>query len=141
MTEPPLEHDDYDLIEEELNDALALSLSPRGPAVLFDVIKGLSLGAGALAIDVGCGEGQQTLELATRFGFDVLGIDPLDRRMVGATAELSSLDPSIAARVRFQRGTAEALPVGDASADLVLCREMLYVVDDLVTVFRECRRV
>ena len=69
-----MEHDEYDLIEEEFNEALAISLSPRGPSVLFDVIAGLSLGAGAIAVDVGCGEGIQALELATRFNFDVLGI-------------------------------------------------------------------
>ena len=128
MTEP-VEHDEYDLIEEEFNEVLGISLSPRGPGVLFDVIAGLSLGAGAVAVDVGCGEGLQAVELATRFSFDVLGIDPLDRR-----------DPDVASRFRFELGTAESIPMEDGRVDLVLCREMLYVIDDLVTVFRECHR-
>jgi hypothetical protein len=33
MTEPPLQHDDYDLIEEELNDVLA-----RWPGFILDAI-------------------------------------------------------------------------------------------------------
>lgn len=137
MTDPPLEHDEYDLIEEELNDALAVSLSPRSHAVLFDVIAGLPLDVGATVVDVGCGEGSQSLELATRFGFDVLGIDPLEARMRNARTAAASTD----GRIRFERGTAEAIPMEDAHADLVLCRELLYVVDDLVTVLRECHRV
>src|SRR5689334_3505453 len=79
--------------------------------------------------------------LARRFSLNVQGIDPLERRMDGARDALSSLPPEVAARVTFQRGTAEALPTPDASVDLVLCREMLYVVADLVTVFNEFRRV
>ena len=83
--EGPLEHDDYDEIEQEFNDALALSLSPRGPDVLYEIIADLSLPAGAFAVDVGCGQGSQSIELAQRFGLSVLGIDPLPRRIdVGA---------------------------------------------------------
>ena len=137
----PLEHDEYDLIEEAINDAVSVSLEPRGPDFLYDVIDSLALGAGARALDVGCGEGRQTIELARRFSLTVEGIDPLERRMDVARNALSSLPHAIAARVTFHRGTAEQLPAADASVDLILCREMLYVVSDLVTVFTECRRI
>jgi hypothetical protein len=43
----------YPQIEEEFSAALDVSLSPRSPALLFDLIAGLGLGAGAVAIDVG----------------------------------------------------------------------------------------
>jgi ubiquinone/menaquinone biosynthesis C-methylase UbiE len=136
-----LEHDEYDRIEEAFNDAVSVSLEPRGPDVLYDVIDSFALGAGAGAVDVGCGEGRQTIELASRFSLTVQGVDPLERRMDVARDALSSLPPAVAARVTFHRGTAEQLPAADSSVDLILCREMLYVVSDLVTVFTECRRI
>jgi ubiquinone/menaquinone biosynthesis C-methylase UbiE len=136
-----LGHDEYDRIEEALNDAVSVSLEPRGPNFLYDVIDGFALGADARAVDVGCGEGQQTIELARRFSLTVQGVDPLERRMSVARDALSSLPHAVAARVTFHRGTAEQLPAEDASVDLILCREMLYVVSDLVTVFTECRRI
>jgi ubiquinone/menaquinone biosynthesis C-methylase UbiE len=135
-----VDHAEYDRIEEELNDALAVSLDPRSPDVLFDVIAQLGLPAGATAIDVGCGRGGQSLELARRFGFDVRGVDPLER-YGSARAEEAQSRGSTAGRVSFETGTAEGLPIETAAADLVLYREMLYLVDDLEVAFAEGRRV
>jgi len=139
-SDEPLQHDDYDLIEEALNEAVAVSLGPRSPDVLYDVIATLALPDGAVVIDLGCGEGRVTVELARRFPFTVLGVDPLVRRMEAGQASLGSLPGEVAARVSFRPGTAESIPVDDDSSDLIVCREMLYVVSDLEAVFRECRR-
>ncbi len=132
-----MEHIDYDSIEQELNDALAVSLDPRGPDVLFDVIARLGLGAGADAIDVGCGRGRYAMELAHRFSFAVLAIDAQPRyEEQGGDATQAG-----ATSVTFRAGVAEAIPAPSGSADLVLYREMLYLVADLEAVFRECSRV
>jgi ubiquinone/menaquinone biosynthesis C-methylase UbiE len=136
-----LEHDEYDRIEEAFNDAVSVSLGPRGSDFLYEVIDGLALDAGATAVDVGCGEGRQTIELARRFSLSVHGVDPLERRMDVARGAMSSLPAALATRVTFHRGTAEEIPAPNASVDLILCREMLYVVADLVAVFTECRRI
>jgi SAM-dependent methyltransferase len=130
------DHLDYDLIEEKLNAAVAVSLGPRNPDYLFDVISSLGLPAGAVAVDVGCGAGRQSLELARRFTFTVTGVDPAPRYK-----ELMQEAREGAERVSFQPGTAEALPIDPNTVDLVLYREMLYLVEDLVPVFSECRRV
>ena len=129
------EHAEYDQIEQELNDALAVGLEPRGPDVLYDVISGLGLPEGATVVDVGCGAGRQAVELARRFSFEVLGIDPLPR-----VEELSE-EAAAPGHVSFRTATAEVMPCSDGSVDLVLYREMLYLVADLVTVLTECRRV
>jgi SAM-dependent methyltransferase len=132
VSEPTVEHDDadYDAIEDEFNDALSISLDPRGNEVLFDVIAALGLPPGASAVDVGCGRGEYSVELARRFGFVVHGVDPA-QRYLGLAATLATEEPEVAARVSFGDGTAEAIPRDPETVDLILCREMLYLVDQL----------
>jgi ubiquinone/menaquinone biosynthesis C-methylase UbiE len=137
----PLGHDEYDVIEEALNSAVSVSLDPRGPDVVYEVIAGLGLDEGASVVDLGCGEGGQAIELARRFSLTVQGIDPLDRRLDVGREMLASQPPPVAARVTFRVGTAEAIPAADESVELILCREMLYVVADPVAAFAECRRI
>ena len=74
-------YDPYPRIEEEFNAALDVSLDPAGPDQLYELAAGLGLPAGAAVLDVGCGEGGHTMELARRFGFAVTGIDPVERHI------------------------------------------------------------
>jgi SAM-dependent methyltransferase len=138
---PEAYYDEYPRIEEALQAALSISLSPRGPDVAYDVVDGLGLTAGSTAVDLGCGEGGHALELARRFGFSVHGVDPLGRHIELAKEALAAADERVRGRVRFHVGSAEAIPLHDGSADLVWCREVLYHLADLGDVFAECRRV
>ena len=137
-------YDSYSSIEEQFQEALAASLNPRGPAMLYDVLDQLALPAGASVLDVGCGEGWDTVELAKRLSANVLGIDPVPRHMQLAAEELAEQArelPALTEAVRFELGTAEALPAEDASVDLLWCRDVLTHVDDLAQVYAEFRRV
>jgi hypothetical protein len=67
-------HDAYDLIEEQFNQDLDRSLGPTGPDGLFGHVADMALPSGAVVVDVGCGEGEHAVELATRFGFQVTGV-------------------------------------------------------------------
>jgi cyclopropane fatty-acyl-phospholipid synthase-like methyltransferase len=58
--------------------------------MLFDLVAGFGLAPGAVAIDVGCGEGEQAISLAERFGFSVTGIDPVRRHIEVASAAAAS---------------------------------------------------
>jgi ubiquinone/menaquinone biosynthesis C-methylase UbiE len=127
-------HDAYDQVEDEFNRVLDESLLPRGPEMLFDMVAELELPPGAVVLDVGCGTGRHSYELARRFGFNVTGVDPILRRL--ATGE-----PGPTGTVRFEAGTAEALPAADSSVDLVWCRDVLSLVPDLPAAFREFHRV
>ncbi len=124
-------YDDFPRIEEAFHEALEGSLDPRGGEMLYDVVAAFHLPRGATAVDVGCGEGAHTLALAERFGFDVLGIDPVPRHV----------EVTRAAGARCELGRAETLPVADESVDLVWCRDVLTLVADLDPVFAEIRRV
>jgi SAM-dependent methyltransferase len=82
----------------------------------------MELPRGARAVDVGCGRGDHVRGLSERFGFDVVGVDPL-------------------AEPPFVVGVIEHLPLEDESVDLVWCRDMLEHVADLPRAFSELRRV
>lgn len=127
-------YDAYPAIEEEFSAALDQSLQPRNSGMLFDLVAGLGLPPGAVALDVGCGEGEEALHLAERFGFSVTGIDPVPRHIEIAQAQARG-------KAGFVLGTAEAIPAEPGSADLVWCRDVLVHVADLAGACAEFRRV
>jgi len=127
-------YDAYPAIEEEFSAALDQSLQPRNSGMLFDLVAGLGLPPGAVALDVGCGEGAEALELAERFGFSVTGIDPVPRHIDLAQAQARG-------KASFVLGTAECIPAEIDSADLVWCRDVLVHVADLAGACAEFRRV
>jgi SAM-dependent methyltransferase len=120
----------YEEIEEALGEALDTSLDPRGPELLFDLVAGFGLEPGSLAVDAGCGPGEHAVELAQRFGFRVIAVDPFERPS-WAPGEL----------VSFAIGSVEALPLETGTADLVWCRDVLELVPDLEAAARELARV
>lgn len=112
--------DAFDRIEEQFNQALDESLDPAGPEVLYEYVAAMELPAGATAIDVGCGQGEQAIELSRRFGLHVTGIDPVPRCVEAARGYAQP-----GGKVSFHVGAAENLPIASASADLVCCRDVL----------------
>jgi len=137
-------YDAFGRIEEKFNEDLDRSLAPRGPEMLYELVAELALPTGAAALDVGCGEGNHTIELAKRFHLNVRGVDPVPRHIDIATrslAEEAAAEPGLANTVSFELGRAEELPLTSASVDFVWCRDVLTHVEDLAAVYAEIRRV
>jgi len=137
-------YDKYPRIEEAFQAALDESLNPRGPESLYEIVANLRLPAGTNVVDLGCGEGRHSMELAERFGFLVRGIDPVPRHIELSNQRLDEAaeqNPELRGLVSFGPGQAEALPLPDASIDLIWCREVLVLVKELDRAFAECRRV
>lgn len=82
------------------------------------------------AADVGCGNGQFTRLLASRFDA-VLGVDPSADQIAHAAQD---------ARVRYQCAPAERLPLADRSASLITAAQAAHWFD-LPAFYREVRRV
>jgi SAM-dependent methyltransferase len=129
-------HDQYDLIEDRFNRELDGSLGPSGPDSLFGYVAEMALPSGAVVVDAGCGEGEFAVELATRFGFQVTGVDPVRRCVHTAQRNAPKGCP-----VTFTAGTSEHLPLPSGSTDLVWSRDVLSLAEDLDGAYREFRRV
>ncbi len=137
-------YDLYPRIEAAFQAALDESLNPRGPELLYEMVAKLRLAPGANVLDLGCGEGRHSIQLAEKFHFAVHGIDPVPRHIELSNERLDEAakrEPELRKLVRFELGAAELLPIDDASVDLIWCREVLYHIGSLDKAFAECRRV
>jgi SAM-dependent methyltransferase len=95
------------------------------------------IGPGTDLLDVGCGPGTITVDLARRVAPGrVVGVDRF-AEVVGAARR----DAGEVANVEFRTGDAYRLPLGDASFDAVHAHQVLQHLAEPVAALREMRRV
>ncbi|MGN6299636.1 MAG: class I SAM-dependent methyltransferase [Angustibacter sp.] len=76
---------------------------------------------GQRVLDVGCGNGYHLPRVATDAA-EVVGVEPHPPLLRTARRRLTAAPPDVAARVRLLQGTAQHLPMPDASVDLAIAR-------------------
>ncbi|GAB3596061.1 class I SAM-dependent methyltransferase [Angustibacter peucedani] len=76
---------------------------------------------GQVLLDVGCGNGFHLPRWAGR-ARRVVGVEPHPPLLQAARERVGALPPDVGARVQVRAGTAQALPVPDASVDVVQAR-------------------
>jgi arsenite methyltransferase len=127
---------------------------------LYDAASREGLPDAALLASLGCGnpvavaelrDGQTVLDLGSGGGIDVLlsarRVGPSGRAIgVDMTDEMLALarrnaDEAGASNVEFRKGTIEALPVADASVDVVISNCVINLASDKQAVFAEIARV
>jgi len=89
----------------------------------------------SLAVDLGCGTGRFSELLAAHFDASVVAIEPSQKMLEQARRKLTT------DAVMLQRGSAEALPLADACADLVFMSMIYHHLINPRLVAEECRRV
>lgn len=127
---------------------------------VYDAATREGLPDAAILASLGCGnpiavaelrEGETVLDLGSGGGIDVL----LSARRVGATGHAIGVDMTDemlelarrnaqeagASNVEFRKGTIEALPVADASVDVVISNCVINLASDKPAVFAEIARV
>jgi SAM-dependent methyltransferase len=120
------------------------SLEPRDPELLYELVAGVPPGHRRSILDLGCGRGRHSIELARRFGATVHGVDPDRHGLDEATRALAKEcedAPGLRDLVSFVAGNAEHIPLEDDAVDVVWCRDVLCLVEDLERAYAECRRV
>ncbi len=138
---PSFFHDAFPRLESTFAATLDASPTPRDPSMLLATVRSLDLPPDSVAVDVGCGEGTHAFRLAAHFGLQVIGFDPVQRHLDLAREARRSEPDVVASRVSFERGTADRIPLRDASVDLVWCRDTLAHVPSLASAYREFARV
>ncbi len=91
-------------------------------------------------LDLGCGPGVSSFELAERSGARTLGLD-FSERMIARARKRHAEEFAHLERLRFVHGDAAAMDLPDQSVDLVTGHSFLYLVHDRQAVLREIRRV
>lgn len=96
--------------------------------------------SGERVVDVGCGAGLDSLIAARMVGAegDVIGVDMTPAMLAKARASASEAGY---ANVAFRKGYAEALPVPDGWADVVISNGVLNLVPDKAAALTEMARV
>lgn len=95
---------------------------------------------GERVVDVGCGGGIDSLVAASMVGprGEVIGVDMTPAMLAKARASAAAAGT---ANVDFRAGFAEALPVEDGWADVVISNGVLNLMPDKVAALREMARV
>jgi len=104
-----------------------LGLTLRGLELAGLVRNGLPVSSFRV-VDAGCGTGA-TVALLLELGFRVTGVDPSVAMLAEASAQAASRSGPVS-DVVFLPGTAQNLPVSDASQDAVLCECVLSLTPD-----------
>jgi len=109
-----------------------------GEPLAADLVSAAALRPGERILDVACGTGVVTRLAAARVG-EAGAVAGLDVNP-GMLAVARSVMPSDAA-VDWYETSAEAMPLADASFDVVLCQMGLQFIPDKVQALKEIRRV
>jgi ubiquinone/menaquinone biosynthesis C-methylase UbiE len=111
-------------------------VAPQLEPIHDHIVRALQPGAGVRWLDVGTGTGAVAI-LAARAGADVTGID-LAPGLIETARRLAAQE---GLEIEFQTGDAEALPVANASFDVVSSSMGLIFAPDHAAVARELARV
>lgn len=113
-------------------------------ATITDAIKQLNLAAGATVLDVGCGDGYTTLDVAAGLpGLTFVGIDYSAQMIENAKRQLAQREPELQQRMSFKVGDANNLQgsVGEQTFDVVTTDRCLINLTSLESQTRAIREI
>ncbi len=125
------------LTPEDLAPVEEFHIGGRKPTLDLGRLAGLS--EGTKVVDVGCGVGGPARALAHYFGCDVTGVDLTEEFC--AAAVLLNKRTGLDRKVTIRQGSALALPLEDASVDVVWMQHVGMNIEDKAGLLQELKRV
>ena len=122
--------------EDGLDAELDRSLDPRGTEWLFEELAALHPQAGELVVDIGARDAGHAIRLVREHGLRAIALDPVRHHV--ELAQQAVADAGVDVEV-VQAGI-EDMPIADASADWIWCRDVLVHVD-VARGLAECARI
>lgn len=113
-------------------------MAPGGPGNVARILRGIET-RGRRILDIGCGLGGPAIEMATRHGAKVVGID-LEAPLIEKAREAAA-EKGLEASCRFQRVKPGPLPFEDRSFDVVVSSGAVTQTPEKSALFAEARRV
>jgi ubiquinone/menaquinone biosynthesis C-methylase UbiE len=108
---------------------------PSAPEIVACIARLIDLSRGVNRIvDVGCGPNPVNVHQLLKMGYDAIGIEPIAPYVATAQASLGDAN-------RVYHGSAEVLPLADASVRVVLMQSVLEHVDSPLRTLAEAYRV
>jgi SAM-dependent methyltransferase len=124
--------------EDGLDAELEQSLDPRGTDWLFEEFASLGPQRGELVVDVGARDAGHTIRLVREHGLRGIAVDPVPVHV--ERARQAVVEAGLEHEVEVVQAGIESLPVPDAAADWIWCRDVLVHVD-VTAGFAECGRI
>lgn len=90
-------------------------------------------------LDIACGKGLTTIQLAKQFNCQVVGIDILENSI--KEAKENARKKGVSDLVTFQQADAENLPFNNNEFDISIAQAMLILINDKTKIIRETARV
>jgi sarcosine/dimethylglycine N-methyltransferase len=122
--------------DSALDEELARSLEPRGTDWLFELFASLGPEPRQLVVDVGARDARHAIRLVREHDLRAVAFDPLPRHVELAQEAVAASGLEI----EVAEATIEAMPLPDAAADWIWCRDVLVHVD-VGRGLTECARV
>ena len=123
---------------EAFEAELDRSLDPRPAECLYDAFAALGVGKSDVVLDIGCRHGAHSVEIARRFGCQVVASDLIPRHLEEARKRITK--EGFEGQIRVVQAPIESLPLDDGAVDHIWCRDMLNHVR-LREALAECARV
>jgi ubiquinone/menaquinone biosynthesis C-methylase UbiE len=108
-------------------------------AFLAEIPARYGIGPSMTLLDLGCGKGRETCELAQDLGCRVIGIDVLPTTLKLARDPVFKL--GLESQATLVCGSMHALPLPNACIDFIWCRDTLNHASDMAQTLAECARV
>lgn len=123
----------------DLYDEADISNNPLSRDLLLDLVAGNGVDENSLVLDIGCANGEVSRELLARTTCTIEGVELLP--FLVEMGNKQSRELGVDNKLRIQIGGIETIPFADNHFDFVFCSDVIGLVKDLDTAFKECARV